>query len=102
MSSVLKFQRPYKEKSHTSPSRQRLPDILAQVAALLSQVQALDIQTPDEARQAIFLLELANVCLRLIIGYGKLDEATRATLLAQSATIDMRIETARREAAQLF
>jgi len=75
---------------------------LANVAALLSQVQALDIQTTDDARQAIFLLELANVCIRLIIGQTNLNEATRATLLAQSAAIDMRIETARREAAHLL
>ncbi|TYO66808.1 hypothetical protein FXV83_09565 [Bradyrhizobium hipponense] len=102
MSSVLQFQRPYQGKSETSPSCQRLPDILANVAALLSQVQALDIQATDDARQAIFLLELANVCIRLIIGQTNLNEATRATLLAQSATIDMRIETARREAAHLF
>jgi len=79
-----------------------MPYILANVAALLSRVQALDIQTTDHARQAIFLLELANVCIRLIIGQTNLNEATRATLLAQSATIDMRIETARREAAHLL
>ena len=102
MSSVLKFQRPCKGKSETSPSCQRMPYILANVAALLSRVQALDIQTTDDARQAIFLLELANVCIRLIIGQTNLNEATRATLLAQSATIDMRIETARREAAHLL
>lgn len=102
MSSVLRIQRPSKSKFGTGPSCQLLPDILAKIAALLSQVEALDIQTTNDARQAIFLLELANNCIRLIIGQTNLDAATRTTLLAQSAMIDMRIETARRETAHLF
>ncbi|WFU46018.1 hypothetical protein QA640_45450 (plasmid) [Bradyrhizobium sp. CB82] len=61
----------------------------------------LEIQTTDDARQAIFLLELANNCIRLIIGQTNLDEEIRKSLLAQSAMIDMRIETARRNASIL-
>lgn len=43
MSSVLMFRQPYKAKSETSPSCQRLPRVVPNVAALLSQVQALDL-----------------------------------------------------------
>jgi len=50
----------------------------------------------------MFLLELANICIRLIIGQTDLNDATRTTLLAQSARIDTLIETTRREAAHLF
>ncbi|MDH2347119.1 hypothetical protein [Bradyrhizobium sp. SSUT77] len=102
MSSVLQFQRPYHGKSETSPSSQRLPDILPTVAALLSQVQALEIQTTEDIRQAIFMLELANGCIRLIIGQTKLNETTRTALLAQSARIELLIAATRREAAHLF
>lgn len=76
MSSVLRFRQPYKAKSETSPSCQRLPDIVANVAALLSQVQALDIQTTDDIRRAVFILELANSCIRLIVGQTKVNDAT--------------------------
>ncbi|APO52107.1 blr7684 [Bradyrhizobium diazoefficiens USDA 110] len=101
MSSVLRFQRPRKLKSGTSPSDQRLPDVLANVAALLSQVEALKIKTADDARQAIFLLELANTCIRLIVGQTNLDEEVRKALLAHSAMIDMRLGAARRDASIL-
>ncbi|MCK1422229.1 hypothetical protein IVB14_19115 [Bradyrhizobium sp. 180] len=100
MSSVLKFRQPYKAKSETSP--QRLPGIVANVAALLSQVQALDIQTADDIRRAVFILELANSCIRLIVGQTQLNEATRTTLLAQSTKIDLLIAETLREAAHLF
>ncbi|MDA9475068.1 hypothetical protein XI03_11265 [Bradyrhizobium sp. CCBAU 65884] len=102
MSSVLEFRQPRKLKSQRSSSSQKLPDILANVAALLSQVQALDIQTTDDIRQAIFLLELANGCMRLIVGQITLNETTRTTLLAQSARIDSLIAETRSEAAHLF
>ncbi|WP_407114728.1 hypothetical protein [Bradyrhizobium sp. LMG 9283] len=75
---------------------------MANIAALLSQVQALEIQTTDDIRQAIFLLELANGCIRLIVGQTRLNERTRTTLLAQSARIDSLIAETRREAAGLF
>ena len=102
MSTVLKFQPPHEWKPGTPPSGKTLSDILANVAALLSQVEALEIQTTDDVRQAMFLLELANICIRLIIGQTDLNDATRTTLLAQSARIDTLIETTRREAAHLF
>ncbi|WP_164937280.1 hypothetical protein [Bradyrhizobium vignae] len=79
-----------------------MPDILANIAALLSQVQALDIRTTDDIRQAIFILELANGCIRLLVGQTKLNEATRTSLLAQSARIDLLIAETRRETAHLF
>jgi hypothetical protein len=75
---------------------------LANIAALLSQVQALEIQTRDDIRQAIFSLELANGCIRLILGRTKLNETTRTTLLAQTESIDLLIAAARKEAAHLF
>ncbi|SCB54788.1 hypothetical protein GA0061098_103056 [Bradyrhizobium shewense] len=102
MSSVLKFRQPHNAKSKTYRSRQKLPDILANIAALLSRVQALEIQTIDDARQAIFILELANGCIRLIVGQTSLNETTRTTLLAQSARIDLLIAETRREATCLF
>ncbi|UQR62280.1 hypothetical protein LRP30_36805 [Bradyrhizobium sp. C-145] len=79
-----------------------MPEIVANVAALLSQVQSLEIQTTDDIRQAIFILELANGCIRLIVGQTKLNETTRTTLLAQSTKIDLLIAETRREAAHLF
>jgi len=102
MSSVLKFRQPHNAKSKTYRSRQKLSEILANIVALLSQVQALEIQTLDDARQAIFILELANGCIRLIVGQTKLNETTRTTLLAQSAQIDLLIAETRREATCLF
>lgn len=102
MSLVLQFQRPCQGKSETNPSCQRLPDILANIAALLSQVQAREIQTTDDIRQAIFSLELANGCIRLILGQIQLNETTRTTLLGQSERIDLLIAATRREAAHLF
>ncbi|MDA9464498.1 hypothetical protein [Bradyrhizobium sp. CCBAU 53415] len=101
MSSVLEFCQPRHAKK-TSHSRQTLPEFLASVATLLSQVQALDIQTTDDVRQAIFILELANSCIRLLIQQTKLDEATRTSLLAEAAMIDLRIAEARRDTAHLF
>ncbi|UQR62254.1 hypothetical protein LRP30_36620 [Bradyrhizobium sp. C-145] len=102
MSSVLKFRQPHNANSKTSPSRQKLPDILANIAALLSRVQALEIQTIDDARQAIFILELANGCIRVIVGQIPLNETARTTLPAQSARIDLLIAETRREATCLF
>lgn len=102
MSSVLQFQRPCQSKSAANSLCQRLPDILGNIAALLSEVQALEIQTTDDVRQAIFSLELANGCIRLILGQTKLNETIRTTLLAHSERIDLLIAATRREAAHLF
>ncbi|UWU90769.1 hypothetical protein [Bradyrhizobium sp. CB1015] len=101
MSSVLIFRQHNNKKSQTRSPGQRLSDILANIGALLSQVQALDIQTTDDIRQAVFLLELANGCIRLIVGQTTLNETTRTTLLAQSARIDFLIAETRREASHL-
>lgn len=46
---------------------------MANIAALLSQVQTLEIQTTDDIRQAIFNLELANGCTRLILGQTQIE-----------------------------
>ncbi|MDA9499465.1 hypothetical protein XI05_18755 [Bradyrhizobium sp. CCBAU 11357] len=75
---------------------------MANVSVLLSQVQALDIQTTDDIGQAIFLLELANGCIRLIVRQTRLNAAARAVLLAHSARIDSLIAQTRMEAAHLF
>ncbi|MBB4366752.1 hypothetical protein GGD65_007826 [Bradyrhizobium sp. CIR18] len=101
MSSVLEFRRPYK-KTAASPSCYGLPDVLRNVVAWLAQVQAFEIQTIDDARQAIFILELANGCIQLIVGQTRLKETTRTTLLSQSARIDLLIAETRREATCLF
>jgi hypothetical protein len=68
----------------------------------MSQVRVLDVQTPDDIRQAIFILELANACIRLILGQTKSNETTRTALLAQSERIDLLIAATRKEAAHLF
>ncbi|SFJ60281.1 hypothetical protein [Bradyrhizobium sp. Gha] len=99
MSSVLKFRQPHNAQSKTYRSRPKLPDILANIAALLSQVRTLDIQTTDDIRQAMFILELANDCIRMLIGQTTLNETTRRTSLAQSAGIDLLIAETRTEAA---
>ncbi|WP_271523646.1 hypothetical protein [Bradyrhizobium sp. CCBAU 53380] len=101
MSSVLTFRQPHNAKK-TTPSPQKLPEILANVAALLAQVQSLNIQTTDDIRHAIFILELTNSCIRLLIERTKLDETIITSLLTQSAMIDLRIAETRREAAHLF
>jgi len=61
MSSALEFQRRKKGKSGVGPAGQPLPGILTNVAALLSQVQALEIQTTEEAGQAIFVLNSRTI-----------------------------------------
>jgi hypothetical protein len=51
-------------------------------------------------RDAIFILDLANMCIRLLVGQIG-SGAAREHLLAQSATIDQLIAAARSEAAHL-
>ena len=91
MSTVLKFHRP----RFRGPS-----DILANLASLLSRVEDLQIETTEDLHHAIFSLDLANQCIRLLIrqiGIG----TTREHLLAQSARINQLLETARSDAANL-
>jgi hypothetical protein len=99
MSTVLKFHRPRQPKSGPNRSRPDPSEILTNVAALLSRVEALQIETTEDLRQALFILDLANMCIRLFIGQLQ-SETTRKQLLAQSARIDQLIEAARSEAAQ--
>ena len=100
MSTVLKFHRPHQRTPRLDRSRQRPSGVLTNVAALVSGVEGLQIQTTVDVRDAIFILDLANSCIRLLIrqiGGG----TTREHLLAQSATIDQLIKAARGEAAHL-
>ncbi|MDA9496285.1 hypothetical protein [Bradyrhizobium sp. CCBAU 11357] len=99
---MLTFRQPHNAKSKTTASPQKLPEILANVAALLAQVQSLNIQTTDDIRRAIFILELTNCCIRLLIEQTTLDETIITSLLTRSAMIDLRIAETRREAAHLF
>jgi hypothetical protein len=102
MSTVLKFQRPYQRESGPSLLSLRPPDILINVAALVAQVEALQIQTTEDLRQAIFILDLANNSIRLIIRQINMDETARTILMVQSARIDQLIEAVRKEAPHLF
>lgn len=102
MSTVLKFQRSYQRKSEPGLSRPRLSDILTTVAALVAQVEALQIQTTEDLREAIFILDLANTSIRSIIRLTNMDETARTKLMAQSATIEQLIGAVRKEAPHLF
>lgn len=102
MSTLVKFQRPHQQKSEPSLPRPKPSDILTTVAVLVAQVQALQIQTTEDLRQAIFILELANTSIRLIIRQTNMDETARTTIMAQSARIEQLIEDARKEAPHLF
>jgi hypothetical protein len=73
---------------------------LINVGALVSSVQGLQIQTTDDLRDAIFILDLANMCIRLLVGQIG-SGAAREHLLAQSTRIDQLIAAARSEAAHL-
>ncbi|UVO26968.1 hypothetical protein [Bradyrhizobium arachidis] len=100
MSTLVKFQPPYQRRS--SLSRPMSSDILTTVVALVAQVEALQIQTTEDLRQAIFILDLANTSIRLIIRQINMDEAARTTLMAQSGRIQQLIEAVRKEAPHLF
>ena len=100
MSTVLKFYRPHQRKPRLDRSRQRPSDVLANIAALVSSVEGLQIQTTEDVRDAIFILDLANACIGLLIRQTGIG-AAREHLLAQSATIDQLIKAARGEAAHL-
>lgn len=102
MSTVLLFQKHRERRSGPSSSPQRLSDILANVAALLSQVESQEIQTTDDIHQAVLILEFANACIRLIVGQTRLSETARTTLRSRSKRIDFLIEATRKEAALLF
>src|SRR5436853_1312723 len=100
MSTVLNFHRPHQRNPRLDRSRQRPSGVLTNVAALVSGVEGLQIQTTEDVRDAIFILDLANSCIRLLIrqiGGG----TAREDLLAQSVRIDQLIEAARGEAAHL-
>jgi hypothetical protein len=101
MATVLKFHRPHPPKSGANRSRPTASHILTNVAALLSRVERLEIQTTEDLRESFFILDLANMCIRLFI--GQIDSgAARKQLLSHSARIDQLIEAARSEAAHLF
>jgi len=100
MPTVPKFHRPHQRNPRLDRSHQRPSDVLTNVVALVSSVEGLQIQTTEDVRDAIFILDLANTCIRLLImqiGRG----TAREHLLAQSVRIDQLIEAARGEAAHL-
>jgi hypothetical protein len=94
MSKVLRFPRPDERRPEPDRSLQEPSVILPNIAALLSRVESLQIQTTDDLRLAMFMLELANMCIRLIVGQIR-NGPTRIQLLAQSAKISQLLETAR-------
>lgn len=96
MSKLLRFSRPNERRPEPDRSLQKTSVILPNIAALLSRVDSLQIQTTDDLRLAIFMLELANLCIRLIVGQIR-NGLTRKQLLAQSAKIGQLLETARCE-----
>ncbi|WP_409192518.1 hypothetical protein [Bradyrhizobium sp. RDM4] len=101
MGAIIKFGRRKERTSVASPSPPSASHILGNVAALLSQIERLKIHTAADMRQAFFLLELANTCIRLFI--RQIDSpASRNLLLAQSARIDQLIEGVRTESGNLF
>ena len=100
MSTVLKFYRPHQRKPRLDRSRQRPSDVLTNIAALVSSVEGLQIQTTEDVRDAIFILDLANACIGLLIRQIG-GAAAREHLLAQSARIDQLIKAARGAAAHL-
>jgi hypothetical protein len=65
MATVLKFHRPHPPKSGANRSRPTASHILTNVAALLSRVERLEIQTTEDLRESFFILDLANMCIRL-------------------------------------
>ncbi|MBR0827233.1 hypothetical protein JQ596_17030 [Bradyrhizobium manausense] len=98
MPKLVKFQPPCQRKSEPSLSRPGPSDILTTVVALVAQVEALQIETTEDLRQAIFILDLASTSIRLIIRQINMDEAARTTLVARSARIEQLIEAVRKEA----
>lgn len=102
MSTILQFQPPRQRTVEPSLSRPKPSDILRAVAALVAQIEALQIQTTEDLRQAIFILDLANTSIRLIIKQTNMDEIARTPLKAQSARIEQLIEAVRKEAPHLF
>ncbi|RXG86755.1 hypothetical protein [Bradyrhizobium zhanjiangense] len=92
MTTVIKF-RP-RQKSQDHLPQQRPLQVLNEVAALLAQVKTLEIGSPEELRETLFILDLANVYIRLFI--GQIDsEGARKQLLAQSVRINQLIEESR-------
>lgn len=100
MSTVVEFHQPRQRKARPDGSRQKPFCVLTNVAALLSSVEGLQIQTTEDLRRAILILDLANMCIRLLIGQIW-SGTTREHLLAQSMKIDQLIEASRGEAAHL-
>jgi hypothetical protein len=95
MSRVLRFPRP-DQRPEPDRSLQETFVILPNIAALLSRVESLQIQTTDDLRLAIFMLDLANMCIPLTVGQIP-NGLSRKQLLAQSAKIGHLLETARCE-----
>ncbi len=101
MSTVLKFSPLPHRQPRPSGTRLSPPYILTNVAAVLATVEGLQIHTPEDLRYAIFLLELANICIRLVIKQVE-REAVRRRLLAESTRIDQLIDVVRSDAAHLL
>jgi hypothetical protein len=98
---VLNLQPRYRRKAEPSNSRPEAPDMLSNVIALLTRVEGQAIQTSEDVRQAIFMLDLANMCIRIVV--SSIESGTaKGNLLAQCARIDQLIEVARKEAVHIF
>lgn len=96
MPKVLRFPRPDERRPGPDRSLRELPAIASSAVALLTGVESLQIRTTEDLRRAIFMLDLANTCIRLIVSQIR-NGSTRKQLLAQSAKIDQLLETARCE-----
>ena len=100
MSAVLTFHRSHQPKPRQTAPRHRPPDALIHIAALVSSIESRQIETVEELRDAIFILDLANTCINLFVKQIERG-AAREHLLEQSAKIGQLITAARCEIAQL-
>ena len=96
MSTVLEFRRPRRcptgaKRSHFDPRV-----ILMQIAALVSTVETQEVSSAEDLGRAIFILELANANIRLLIGQLP-SRTTTSQLISKSERIDQLLTAARGE-----
>ncbi|MGY3564116.1 hypothetical protein ACVWXP_007441 [Bradyrhizobium sp. USDA 4463] len=96
MSTVLKFRRPRQSRPKPQQLYCRPSNILTHIAALVSTVEGHQIRSTEDLRQAIFILDLANACIRLLLGQLP-SGATTIQLPSQSERIEQLIVAARSE-----
>lgn len=101
MSTVLEFRRPRRCQTWSKRSGFDPRAILTQVGALVSTVETQEPSSAEDLGRAIFILELANASIRLLI--GQLSSRTTANqLISQSERIDQLLTAARGELRTLF